>query len=342
MKQAFIDQICTILNKQYVLINDVDKAPYLTDWRKKFTGKALAVVLPNSSDEVASIVRLCADNQVAVVPQGGHTGFCGGATPDNSGKQVVLNLKRMNRILEIDASNQTISLEAGCILQSVQEQAAAQGFLFPLNLGAKGSCMIGGNLATNAGGTNVLRYGNTRDLVLGLEVVLPSGEVLDMLRGLRKDNTGYDLKHLFIGSEGTLGLITAATLKLMPLPSANAVGMVAVSSPAKAVELLQHMRDAMGERFSAFELMSSAIVELTRRYFPALPQPFADPHDWYVLMEVADGGTDAALAADFQAALEQALERELVLDVVITQSQAQAQAQVKNIPVVDPAAPAAE
>ena len=323
-EHPFIAQAREVVGAANVLTQDLQA--YAVDWKEKYHGQPLVVVRPGNTAEVSAVVKLCAQHRLSIVPQGGNTGMCGAATPDDSGQQVIITLGRLNKVRAVDPANNTMTVEAGCVLQTLQETAQSVNRLYPLSVGSEGSCQIGGNIATNAGGVQVLRYGNTRDLVLGLEVVLPSGEVLDMLRGLRKDNTGYDLKHLFIGSEGTLGLITAATLKLMPLPSANAVGMVAVSSPAKAVELLQHMRDAMGERFSAFELMSSAIVELTRRYFPALPQPFADPHDWYVLMEVADGGTDAALAADFQAALEQALERELVLDVVITQSQAQAQA----------------
>ena len=211
-------------------------------------------IRPGSTAEVSAVVKLCAKHQLAIVPQGGNTGMCGAATPDDSGQQVIITLGRLNHIRSVDPANNTMTVEAGCVLQTLQETAESVNRLYPLSVGSEGSCQIGGNIATNAGGVQVLRYGNTRDQVLGLEVVLPSGEVLDMLRGLRKDNTGYDLKHLFIGSEGTLGLITVATLKLMPLPSAHAVGMVAVTSPAKAVELLQHMRDRMGERFSAFEL----------------------------------------------------------------------------------------
>ena len=323
-EHPFIAQAREVVGAAHVLTQDLEA--YAVDWKDKYHGRPLVVVRPGSTAEVSAIVKLCAQHRLAIVPQGGNTGMCGAATPDDSGQQVVIALGRLNRIRSVDAANNTMTVEAGCVLQTLQEAAESVNRLYPLSVGSEGSCQIGGNIATNAGGVQVLRYGNTRDLVLGLEVVLPSGEVLDLLRGLRKDNTGYDLKHLFIGSEGTMGLITAATLKLMPLPSAHAVGMVAVASPAQAVELLQHMRDRMGERFSAFELMSSAIVELTRQHFPALPQPFDAPHDWYVLMEVADGGDDATLTADFQSALEQALERELVRDVVITQSQAQARA----------------
>lgn len=189
--QNFINQLSEILEQKYILTQDEDKAPYLTDWRKRFTGKAFAVLLPSTTDQVAAIVKLCAAHQIALVPQGGNTGFCGGATPDNSGKQVILNLKRMNQIREIDVANQTITVEAGYILQAVQEKAAENGYLFPLSLGAEGSCMIGGNLATNAGGTNVLRYGNIRDLCPSIEVVTAKGEIWNGIKGLRKDNTGY-------------------------------------------------------------------------------------------------------------------------------------------------------
>ena len=324
IEHPFIAQARELLGAPHVLTQDLEA--YAVDWKDKYHGRPLVVVRPGNTAEVSALVKLCVQHRLSIVPQGGNTGMCGAATPDDSGLQVVITLGRLNNIRAVDPANNTMTVEAGCLLHTLQETAESVNRLYPLSVGSEGSCQIGGNIATNAGGVQVLRYGNTRDLVLGLEVVLPSGEVLDMLRGLRKDNTGYDLKHLFIGSEGTLGLITAATVKLMPLPSAHAVGMVAVKSPAQAVELLQHMRDQMGERFSAFELMSRAIVELTRHHFPALPQPFAHPHDWLVLMEVADGGADAALTADFQSALEAALARDLVLDVVITHSQAQARA----------------
>ena len=208
----------TVLGSAYVLLNPQDQAPYLTDWRNRYHGKALAVLLPKTADELAQIVRACNQARISIVPQGGNTSMCGAATPNDSGQQVVVNLKRMHAIREVDTANQTIVVEAGCILQNVQEAAKANGFLFPLSLGAQGSCQIGGNLATNAGGTNVLRYGNARELCLGLEVVTAQGEILHGLRSLRKDNTGFDLRDLYIGSEGCLGIITAAVLKLYPLP----------------------------------------------------------------------------------------------------------------------------
>ena len=238
MKANLITQFESILLSKYILTDEDDKTPYLTDWRKRYTGKALAVLLPGSVTEVAAIVKICAAAGTAIIPQGGHTGFCGGATPDSSGEQIIINLKRMNQVREIDIANQTISLDAGCILQSIQEKAATQGFLFPLSLGAEGSCMIGGNLATNAGGTNVLRYGNTRDLCLGLEVVTAQGEIWNGMKGLRKDNTGYDLRDLFVGSEGTLGIITGAVMKLYPLPISQWTTLVATQDIASTIALL--------------------------------------------------------------------------------------------------------
>ena len=225
--ESFIAELHSIVGQNYVLVSADDKAPFLTDWRKRFTGKAIAVVMPASTEEVAAIVKCCIAAKVPIVTQGGNTGFCGGATPYPSGHEIVLSLKRMNRIRSTDIANQTMTVEAGCILQSLQEKAAETGHLFPLSLGAEGSCMIGGNLATNAGGTNVLRYGNARDLCLGLEVVTAQGEIWHGLKGLRKDNTGYDLRDLFIGSEGTLGIITAAVLKLYPLPLSQWTTLVA-------------------------------------------------------------------------------------------------------------------
>ena len=271
--QNFINQLSEVLASKYILTQDEDKAPYLTDWRKRFTGKAFAVLLPGTSNEVAAIVKLCAQHQIALVPQGGHTGFCGGATPDNSGKQVILNLKRMNQIREIDIANQTITLEAGCILQAVQEKAAENGYLFPLSLGAEGSCMIGGNLATNAGGTNVLRYGNTRDLCLGLEVVTAKGEIWNGIKGLRKDNTGYDLRDLFIGSEGTLGIITAAVMKLYPLPVSQWTTLVACENIASTIALLTLFQKRANSLLTGFEMMTRESLDLNEKHFPQMVNP---------------------------------------------------------------------
>jgi FAD/FMN-containing dehydrogenase len=253
------------------LIDDAERMQsYLSDWRNAYHGQAALVVRPASTAEVAEVVRLCREAGVALVPQGGNTGLCGGSVPDASGTQVVLSLTRMNAIRAIDPANETITVEAGVILQRLQEAAASVGRLFPLSLGAEGSCTVGGNLATNAGGTAVLRYGNMRDLTLGLEVVLADGQVWNGLRGLRKDNTGYDLKHLFIGSEGTLGIITAAVLKLFPAVHSLTTAWVALPSPQAAVELIGRLRGQCGERLTGFELMSRQSVEFVLRRSPPL------------------------------------------------------------------------
>jgi FAD/FMN-containing dehydrogenase len=324
----FLNRARALLGDAHVLTSDL--AAYATDWRGKFKGVPLAVLRPAHTQEVADCVKLCADAGLGIVPQGGNTGMCGGATPDDSGRQVVISLSRLNRVRNVDALNNTMTVEAGCVLQTLQELALQHDRLFPLSLGAEGSCQIGGNIATNAGGVQVLRYGNTRDLVLGLEVVLADGQVLNLLRQLRKDNTGYDLKHLFIGSEGTLGIVTAAVLKLFPAPHASAVAFAGFQTPRQALELLGLMRGALGDRFTAFELMSDAAVAMVRRYFPDTPELFAGAHGWQVLMQATDPGADegaqATLDASFQAALEKALEAGVIADVVMATSVAQAQA----------------
>ncbi len=320
----FLDEARSLLGEAHVLTTDL--AAYVTDWRGEFTGQALAVLRPADTAQVAAAVALCAAHGVPIVPQGGNTGMCGGATPDGSGSQVVLSLSRLNRVRAIDALNNTLTVEAGCVLQTIQALAFDHDRLFPLSLGAEGSCQIGGNIATNAGGVQVLRYGNTRDLVLGLEVVLADGQVLNLLRALRKDNTGYDLKHLFIGSEGTLGIITAAVLKLFPAPHAKAVAFAALASPQQALQLLGLMRGQLGDRFTAFELMSQASVAMVRQYFPATPALFDAPHPWHVLMQASDASDQPALDAAFQSALALALERGIIDDVVIATSEAQAHA----------------
>ncbi len=323
MKQI-LGELHQILEQKFILTADQDKAPYLTDWRKRYTGKALAVVLPKTAQEVAKIVQLCAANQIAVVPQGGHTGFCGGATPDDSGKQILLNLKRMNTIREIDVANQTITLEAGCILQAVQEKAAEQDFLFPLSLGAEGSCMIGGNLATNAGGTNVLRYGNTRDLCLGLEVVTAQGEIWNGLKGLRKDNTGYDLRDLFIGSEGTLGIITAAVMKLYPLPISQWTTLVAANSVASTIALLNLFQKRATSLLTGFEMMTQESLALNEKHFPQMANPLKGNPPYTVLIELSDHESEAHVRQLLETILEEAFEAGLIADAVIANSLAQA------------------
>ena len=296
---------------------------YLSDWRNAYVGRAALVVRPASTEQVSAVVRLCRDAGVALVPQGGNTGLCGGSIPDDSGVQVVLSLTRMKRIRAVDPGNETITVEAGVILQTLQEAAAEVGRLFPLSLGAEGSCTVGGNLATNAGGTAVLRYGNMRDLTLGLEVVLPDGQIWDGLRGLRKDNTGYDLKHLFIGSEGTLGIITAAVLKLYPAIRRRTTAWVALPSPQAAVDLLGRMRGLCGDRLTGFELMSRQSVEFVLRHVAGCSDPFAEAHPWYVLIELSDTLPDAALNDMLESGLGDAFEHGEALDAVVAGSEAQ-------------------
>jgi FAD/FMN-containing dehydrogenase len=303
-----------------------DMEPYVVDWRRFYRGATPAVVRPASTAEVAAVLGICAETGTPVVPQGGNTGMCGGATPSPGGKEIVLALGRMNRVLETDALNNTITVQAGCILANIQQAAAAADRFFPLSLGAEGSCQIGGNIATNAGGINVLRYGNTRELTLGLEVVLPDGRVWNGLRGLRKDNTGYDLKDLFIGSEGTLGVITAAVLKLFPRPRTQLTAMLGVADPAAAVQLLARLRGACGDRISAFEIIARLCLDIVLKHIPGTREPLQQPHPWHVLIELADTADSGSLRADFERAVGQAVEEGLVRDAVIAESTAQSQA----------------
>jgi FAD/FMN-containing dehydrogenase len=290
-------------------------------------GRSPLLLRPASTAEVASLLALCHQSGVPVVPQGGNTGLVGAGVPDGSGRMVVLSLARLNRIRDVDPLNDTITVEAGCVLEAVQEAAAEVNRLFPLALGAQGSCQIGGNLAANAGGVNVLRYGMARALVLGLEVVLADGRVWDGLRALRKDNTGYDLKQLFVGAEGTLGVITAAVLRLFPRPREVQTAWLAVPSPQAAVELLARVREELGETVSSFELMAGGGVELVVRYLPGARQPLAgtSPSPWYVLAEVA-WALPEGLAARLEAVLGDALERGLISDGTIAKSEAERKA----------------
>lgn len=324
--QDLLEQLGQVLDRRFILVDDNDKAPYLTDWRKRFTGKALAVVFPASSTEIASIVKLCAANQISIVPQGGNTGFCGGATPDNSGKQIILNLKRMNAIREIDIANQTITVEAGCVLQTIQMAAADQGFLFPLSLGAEGSCMIGGNLATNAGGTNVLRYGNTRDLCLGLEVVTAQGEIWNGIKGLRKDNTGYDLRDLFIGSEGTLGIITAAVMKLYPLPISQWTTLVACEDIPSTIALLNLFQKRAASLVTGFEMMTHESLVLNEKHFPQMANPLKGNPPFTVLIELSDHESEEHVKQLLETILEEAFESQLISDAIIASNLSQANA----------------
>jgi FAD/FMN-containing dehydrogenase len=318
VRARLVDALRGAVGTGHVLV-DGDLTAYELDWRRRLRGRALAVVRPGSTDEVAAVVKACIAHGAAIVPQGGNTGLVGGSIPDASGTQVLLNLGRMNRVREIDAANLTLTAEAGCVLQAVQEAAAARGLLFPLSLAAEGSCTIGGNLATNAGGTQVLRYGNARELCLGLEVVTASGEVWSGLTGLRKDNTGYDLRDLFIGSEGTLGVITCATLKLHPQPAAVTTAFAALASLEAAVELLQLAQARLGAGLTGFEVMGRYALDLVRTHMPQLAHPLP-PAAWSVLLELSDSESEAHAGALFEALLETALERGLIDDAAVASS----------------------
>ncbi len=307
-----------------------DMVPYVTDHRDHFQGHAAAVLRPVSTEETAAVVTICAETGTSIVPQGGNTGLVGGSVPDASGDAVVLNLGRMNKVRELDPLNNTMTVEAGCILADLQTAAADADRLFPLSLGAEGSCMIGGNLSTNAGGVGVLKFGNARDLVLGLEVVLPDGRVWPGLSALRKDNTGYDLKHLFIGAEGTLGVITAAVLKLFPRPAQVETAFMAVPELDDVLRLLADARAASGDGVTAFELLPRIGVELVLKHFEGTRAPMDTVSPWYVLMEWSAGESgaknepEAGLRRALEAFLEARFEAGMVIDAVLASSEAQA------------------
>lgn len=323
---AFIRRVHSVVGDSGVVIDPADIASCVRDWRGNYVGKAALVVRPAKTQEVANIVKLCAESRTPIVPQGGNTGMVGGAVPDASGNAIVLSLTRMNRIRAIDLSNDAMTVEAGCILAAVQQAALDNNRYFPLSLAAEGSCTIGGNLSTNAGGTAVLRYGNARDLVLGIEAVTSDGKIWNGLKALRKDNTGYDLKHLLMGAEGTLGIITAAVLKLFPKPQSTCTSLVAVPDPAAAVELLAAIKNAMGDRLTGFELMSRVCLDHVVKHFPATTEPFSARHDWQVLVELTDTLKDARLQDALSVTLEPAFANGQALDAVIAMSEAQSQA----------------
>jgi FAD/FMN-containing dehydrogenase len=300
-----------------------DLSAYEIDWRRRYHGKARLVVRPGSTAEVAAVVAACAQAGVALVPQGGNTGLVGASVPDGSGTQVLLSLTRLNRIRAIDRANLTMTVEAGCVLQAVQEAAEVQGLLFPLSLAAEGSCTIGGNLATNAGGTQVLRYGNARELCLGIEAVTADGEVWEGLSGLRKDNTGYDLRDLFVGSEGTLGIITAATLRLHPLPAAVTTALATLDSLESAVALLGLAQQRLGAGLTGFEVMNRFSLALVKRHYPQLAQPLAAA-PWTVLLEQSDNEGAAQATQRFESLLEAALEQGLITDAAVASNLEQA------------------
>ena len=323
---TLIDQLRAIVGAAHVLTRDGgnDLSAWEQDWRKRARGHALAVVRPGSTDEVSAVVRACAAAGHSLVPQGGNTGLVVGSVPDDSGHQVVLSLTRLNQVRAIDGANLTMTVEAGCILQTLQETAQKAGFLFPLSLAAEGSCTIGGNLATNAGGTQVVRYGNARDLCLGLEVVTAQGEVWQGLGGLRKDNTGYDLRDLFVGSEGTLGIITAATMKLYPLPAAQLTAWAAVPSLEAAVALLGLAHRHLGAGLTGFEVMGQFALGLVDRHMPQLRVPLWADHPYCVLLENSDSESEAHARTQFEHLLESAFEDGIVSDAVVAESLQQA------------------
>jgi FAD/FMN-containing dehydrogenase len=328
----FIDRLRVLVGDKGLITDEAGKHPYLTDWRDNYLGTALAVVRPASTEEVAAVVKLCAAEKVAIVPQGGNTGLVGGGMPHEDGREIVLSLGRMNRILEVDEIGYSMTVEAGVILKTIQETAAAHDRLFPLSLAAEGSCTIGGNLSTNAGGVQVLHYGNTRHLVLGLEVVTPSGEVWNGLRALKKDNTGYDLRDLYLGAEGTLGIITKAVLKLWPKPRDVATSWIAVPSPQAAVDLLSGAHAASEDNVTSCELMARQGVDFVLKHIPGANDPLAERHDWYVLLEWSstrarrDGANETGLREKMETYLGEAMEQGLVLDAAIAQNEAQGRA----------------
>jgi len=321
-----LEELKSALGPGSWLTSPADVEPFLVDFRRLYRGATPLVARPGSVAAVAQVMRICTAHRIGVVPQGGNTSYCGGATPRESGADIVLSLARLDRVRELDVAGSTLTVDAGCTLAAVRAAAAAAGRLFPLSLGSEGSCQIGGNLSTNAGGTAVLRYGMIRDLVLGLEVVLPDGRVLDQLRGLRKDNTGYDVKQLFLGAEGTLGVITGACLKLFPQPAARVTTLVALDGLAAAVALLGRTRDGFGDAVEAFEYLPRTALELVLAHVPAAVAPFDRPHAALALVELAAGGPQPALEERLQDFLAAEIEAGRVRDAVLAQSGAQAQA----------------
>ena len=332
MSAEIIAALHAVVGDAGLKTGDTDTESFLTDWHGQYRGRSLAVVMPETTEQVSQVMALADAHDIVVVPQGGNTGFMGGATPDDAGNSILLSLRRMNRIREIDATNMSMTVEAGCVLQTLHDTTEKQGLYFPLNLAAKGSCTIGGNLGTNAGGLNVVRYGTTRELTLGVEVVLMGGRVLNLLGGLRKDNTGYDLRHLFVGSEGTLGVITAATMKLFPQPVARATSFAEVRDVSAAVELLHRLQAASGGGVEAFELIPADILHVVFHHFPEIPQPLATRGAMNVLMEIGSSNPASGIADDsgetplqtiMQETLATAFEDGLVIDATIAASEAQ-------------------
>ena len=319
-----LDRLKKIVGEKGFIVDPAAMEPYLLEERGSYRGAARAVLRPASTAEVAAIVELCAAAKLPIFPQGGNTGLSGGAVPWEDGRGIVLSLSRMNRVRDIDPIDYSITVEAGCILAEVQKAAESVDRLFPLSLGAEGSCQIGGNISTNAGGIAVLRYGNMRALVLGLEVVLPDGRVWNGLRALRKDNTGYDLKQLFIGGEGTLGIVTAATLRLFPLPKGVETAFLGLTRVEDAMELFSRARKASGDQLTAFELMSRFGIDMALKHVPGVIDPLAEKFPWYVLVEMSSSEAQSGLKETLEQFLAEALEAGLVKTGVIAASAQQA------------------
>ena len=324
MRDELVSRLTDRLGPGAVLTEPGDVEPFCADWFGRYRGQARAVVLPRSTEEVSAAVTLCAAAGAPVVPQGGNTSVCGGSTPDPDGRSVVVSLSRMNRVRRVDTATNAIVVDAGCVLKRVQEAADAAGRLFPLSLGAEGSCQIGGNVSTNAGGVAVVRYGNMRDLVLGLEAVLPDGQIWDGLRAVRKDSTGYDLKSLLIGAEGTLGIVTGAALKLFPKPRDRAVAWVALPSAEAAIALLSRLQELFDTKLTAFEVMSRSQLAIVWQHVPNTRPPLDPAHPWSALVEVSDTLATAGLAAALEEALAPAIEDGAILDAVLAGSDGQA------------------
>lgn len=323
-KARFVDALRALLGARHVLDDPADLAPFVTDWRGRYNGAALALARPADAPQVAQVVQLCQTHRVPIVPQGGNTGLVGGATPDGSGGELVLSLRRMHAVREVSVADSAMVVEAGCVLLDAQRAAEARDMLLPLSLAAEGSATVGGVLSTNAGGTAVLRYGNARALCLGLEVVTPAGEIWNGLSTLRKDNTGYDLRDLFIGAEGTLGIITAATLQLFPQPAAQRTALASLPCVADAVELLRRARTLLDAGLTGFELMSTHSLQLVAQHYPGLRQPLAPKAPWCVLLELSDNESEMHAQARLEALLGEALDAGLVTDCVVAQDVAQA------------------
>ncbi len=319
---SLLDQLIALLGPEQVLRNAEQTAPYLAEQRGRFVSDCLAVIRPASTQQVSDCVKSCIQHDTRMVPIGGNTGLCGGAVAEAG--QIIISLERLNQIQSIDTENYAITAGAGCILANIQQAAAEQNRLFPLSLGAEGSCQIGGNLSTNAGGINVLHYGTARDLCLGIEAVLPDGEIYSGLGGLRKDNSGYSIKHLLIGAEGTLGIITAATLKLFPMPVETVTALVALKDLASVITLYKRMREASSDRVTTFELIPQIAIDFTSRHFSDQPAPFSEAHPWQVLLIINSSRSEPELAERISAALETAFEAAQIEDALIAQNIAQA------------------